>query len=67
MAWIWRYEDAEGQPVEGPNEAFASQSDAESWLGQNWRDLAAAGAANAVLLEDGRTEYRMGLVPAARE
>lgn len=67
MAWTWRYEDADGQPVEGPSEAFASQSDAESWLGQNWRDLAAAGAANAVLIEDGRIEYRMSLVPAVRE
>lgn len=67
MAWTWRYEDAAGQPVEGPGEAFSSQSDAESWLGQSWRELVASGVAQAVLLEDGRTEYRMGLLPATRE
>ncbi len=67
MAWTWRYEDAAGQPVDGPNEAFSSQSDAESWLGQHWRDLVGSGAAHAVLAEDGRTEYRMSLVSATRE
>jgi hypothetical protein len=63
MAWTWRYEDAEGQAVNGPSEAFSSQSDAESWLGQSWRELVSAGAAAVVLSEDGRTEYRMSLLP----
>lgn len=63
MAWTWRYEDAEGKPVDGPGEAFSSQSDAESWLGQSWRELLATGAATAVLLEDDRVEYRMSLLP----
>jgi hypothetical protein len=64
MAWTWRYEDADGKPVEGPSEAFSSQSDAESWLGQNWRELLATGVVAAVLVEDGRDEYRMSLQPA---
>jgi hypothetical protein len=64
MAWTWRYEDADGKPVDGPTEAFSSQSDAESWLGQIWRDLVAAGAATAILAEDDRVEYRMSLLPA---
>lgn len=64
MAWTWRYEDADGRPVDGPSEAFSSQSDAESWLGQSWRELAAKGVAAAILVEDGRTEYRMSLQPA---
>ena len=63
MAWTWQYEDAEGRPVDGPSEAFSSQSDAESWLGQSWRELVTSGAATVVLTEDGRTEYRMSLQP----
>lgn len=67
MAWVWRYEDATGSTVDGPNESFSSQSDAESWLGQAWRELATTGATAAVLCEDDRTEYRMPLLPGVRE
>jgi hypothetical protein len=64
MAWTWRFEDAESRPVEGgPSEAFSSQSDAESWLGQTWRELVATGAVTAVLAEDDRVEYSMSLLP----
>ena len=64
MAWTWRYEDAQGGSVEGPNEAFASQSDAESWIGQSWRELAARGVMRVALYEESRLEYRMSLAPA---
>jgi hypothetical protein len=64
MPWSWRYESAEGQPVSGPVETFGSQADAESWIGQSWRDLAAAGVSTVVLAEDDRVEYRMSLQPA---
>jgi hypothetical protein len=64
MAWTWRYEDGEGHPVEGPSEAFTSQADAESWIGQTWRDLVATGVSSATLLEDDRVEYRMSLLGA---
>jgi hypothetical protein len=64
MSWTWRYENGDGQPVAGPDEAFTSQADAESWIGQTWRDLLAAGSATAILVEDGRVEYRMSLLPA---
>lgn len=63
MPWTWRYEDAEGEPAVGPVEAFASQSDAESWLGQEYRELAEAGVAKVALLEDERVEYEMSLLP----
>lgn len=63
MPWTWRYEDAEGEPAAGPAEVFASQSDAESWLGQAWRELADTGVAKVVLLEDDRVEYDMSLLP----
>jgi hypothetical protein len=64
MAWAWRYEDALGEGVDGPNEAFTSQSDAESWIGQSWRDLAARGVIRVALYEENRLEYRMSLAPA---
>lgn len=64
MTWTWRYEDAEGGTVAGPEDTFASQADAESWLGQSWRDLTTAGATSASLVEDDRVEYKMSLAPA---
>ena len=65
MPWTWRYEDAEGEPATGPSEVFGSQSDAESWLGQEWRALADAGVAKVFLMEDDRVEYDMSLLPPA--
>ncbi|NUO58602.1 MAG: hypothetical protein HOV71_30275 [Hamadaea sp.] len=62
MAWTWRYEDADGKPVEHPAESFGGQADAESWLGQTWKEAVAAGAATAILVEDDRVEYRMSLL-----
>jgi hypothetical protein len=64
MAWSWQYEDVEGKAVDGPGEAFSSQADAESWIGQTWRQLASTGVAAVILLEDNRTEYRMSLLAA---
>lgn len=64
MVWTWRYEGAGGAAVDGPQETFPSQADAESWVGQAWRELAAAGVAAVTLCEDDRVEYRMSLEPA---
>jgi hypothetical protein len=64
MAWAWRYEGENGQKQAGGSESFSSQSDAESWLGQSWRELVSAGVVTAVLVEDERVEYRMSLLPA---
>ncbi len=61
MAWMWRYQDAAGEPTTGPGEAFGSQSDAESWLGQSWRELSEKGVATVRLVEDDRVEYEMSL------
>ncbi|GHH62922.1 hypothetical protein GCM10017673_02940 [Streptosporangium violaceochromogenes] len=67
MTWHWRYENANGGEVtEGvvPSEAFPSQADAESWLGESWRELLEAGVEKVTLLEDGRVEYeKMSLRP----
>ena len=60
MIWRWRYEDANGaEIIDGslPREIFASQGDAESWLGERWRELLAAGVERVTLLEDDRVEY----------
>ncbi len=60
MAWKWRFEDASGNEVsvgEHDGQEFPAQGDAESWLGEVWRDLAEAGADAVRLYEDGREVY----------
>ncbi|MDQ2849195.1 hypothetical protein V3G39_08420 [Dermatophilaceae bacterium Sec6.4] len=63
--WTWTYADRDGAPVSGTvtvDAAFPTQSDAESWLGQEWQELAAAGVATVSLLENGEPVYGpMGL------
>jgi hypothetical protein len=67
MAWTWRYEDPSGavvRPLESAPAAdsFPSQADAESWIGENWRELLAAGVAQVTLFEDDHQVYGpMGL------
>ncbi|ADL48107.1 hypothetical protein AB0N38_13220 [Micromonospora aurantiaca] len=65
MAWSWRYEGTNGDAADGPAESFPSQADAESWIGQAWRELAASGVTTVVLVEDDRVDYRMSLQPPA--
>jgi hypothetical protein len=60
MHWTWRYEKADGTPVAADDlqEAiFASQGDAESWLGEHWRSLLKVGVEQVILLDDTRVEY----------
>jgi hypothetical protein len=61
VAWTWRYEDSGGGDVTPaqapPGEAFPTQSDAETWLGENWRELLSAGVEQVSLLEAGRVVY----------
>ncbi|AEV82521.1 hypothetical protein ACWT_1502 [Actinoplanes sp. SE50] len=64
MPWSWRYEDVDGKPVDGPAETFSSQADAESWIGQEWRQLQAGGVGTVTLVEDDRVDYQMSLQPA---
>ena len=67
MAWTWRYEAEDGSPVEPADqtlaaESFPNQADAESWLGETWRDLLAQGVSQVTLLDGGREVYGpMGL------
>jgi hypothetical protein len=68
MAWTWRYEDEAGavvSPEGAPAPDFPSQADAETWIGEMWRDLLGAGVHQVTLLEDDREVYGpMGLSPA---
>lgn len=69
MAWSWRLEKADGRVVTGPSdlpeETFTTQADAESWIGEHWRTLAAAGVDQATLLEDDTPQAPpLPLVPA---
>jgi hypothetical protein len=66
MAWTWRYEAPDGSTTapEGlaAPEAFPSQSDAESFIGESWRELLEAGVAQVTLFEGERKVYGpMGL------
>ena len=70
MSWHWRLEDASGAAVDPADvgvemPATDNQGDAESWLGEHWRDLLARGVATATLY-DGTTKVYgpMGLAPA---
>ena len=58
VSWVWRLEGADGTPSQAlPSPTHPSQSDAESWLGETWRDLAAAGIAQVTLFADGTLVY----------
>ena len=64
MTWTWRLEGADGTEIDNPvPPAHSNQSDAESWLGENWRELADAGVAQ-VRLFDGDTQV-YGPMPLA--
>jgi hypothetical protein len=58
--WSWRYESIDGTLLHGndwPRPAFTSQAEAESWIGESWRELLDAGAESVTLLCDGEAVY----------
>ncbi|HWA66943.1 MAG TPA: hypothetical protein VG899_11305 [Mycobacteriales bacterium] len=60
MAWAWRFENSDAVALDDgelPAESFPTQADAETWIGEAWRELAAAGVAQVTLFEDGREVY----------
>lgn len=72
MAWIWRYEADDGVavvPVDvAQAEIFATQGDAETWLGENWQELLHAGVRRVTLLDGDREVYGpMSLLPAEQD
>ncbi len=61
MPWTWRYEKADGAVVSGAGQQeaiFASQGDAESWLGENWHELVDSGVDQVTLFDDARKGVR---------
>jgi hypothetical protein len=67
MPWTWRYERSDGTVLDDvePVATFPTQADAETWVGEIWRELVAAGVDQVSLLEDGRLVYGpMSLHPA---
>ncbi len=59
-AWTWTCLDGDGNPLTGEDRSpgeFPSQSDAESWFGEAWHDLADAGVDAVVLLRNGEKVY----------
>ncbi|WP_411105922.1 hypothetical protein [Streptomyces sp. cmx-4-9] len=64
MAWTWRFETADGTetaPAVQPEE-FTTQGDAESWVGEVWKELLEGGVEQVKLSDDGGTElYTMSL------
>ncbi|MEV5688865.1 hypothetical protein AB0L68_37790 [Streptomyces sp. NPDC052164] len=54
MAWTWRFEKSDGtetEPALQPDE-FTTQGDAESWIGEFWKELVEGGAEQVTLFED---------------
>jgi hypothetical protein len=59
--WWWRLEDTAGGEVEASEDLagqrFVSQADAESWVGEVWAELSAAGVDAVTLFEHDRVVY----------
>jgi len=58
--WTWTYLDADAKAMTGEalvSTGFPSQSEAESWLGEQWRELADAGVDYVTLKHEGTVVY----------
>jgi hypothetical protein len=59
-SWTWRYEAPDGSYLTSPalpTSGFPNQADAESWVGESWRDLLGQGVDAVTLLRDGEVVY----------
>lgn len=59
VPWWWQLLDADGgivEPAAGRQE-FPTRSDAESWVGECWADLAEDGVSAVTLFEGDRAVY----------
>ena len=60
MSFTWRFETADDAPMEGGDlstERFPTQADAESWIGEAWRELLDQGVDQVRLFEGDREVY----------
>ncbi|RZS89576.1 hypothetical protein EV189_1343 [Motilibacter rhizosphaerae] len=69
MTWSWRFVQGDGTPVPEDELAapgFPTRSDAETWIGEQWRSLRSNGVDSVLLLEDDHEVYGpMRLDPTA--
>ncbi len=67
MTWTWRLEDPAGAAIDPATLGVElpetdNQGDAESWLGENWRELLDRGVATVTLFDGDHEVYGpMGL------
>lgn len=65
MEFRWRYQDAQGRDVPGPEVAFADQQEAEEWFSACWEELFESGVEQVTLLRAESEVYGpMSLRPA---
>ena len=61
MSWTWQMHSDSGAPepesATQPSGGFPTQADAETWVGEVWRELLEAGIDSVSLYEDGRLVY----------
>ncbi|HET9500556.1 MAG TPA: hypothetical protein VFO98_09860 [Marmoricola sp.] len=59
IVWWWKLLDGSGAELSpsGGRQEFPTRSDAESWVGECWADLAEEGVASVVLFEGRREVY----------
>ena len=59
--WWWKLHNSQGDdatvPEEYDQQRFASQADAESWVGEVWAELASVGVDAVTLCEHDREVY----------
>ena len=61
--WRWQLLDAAGadvtdqHPAGGERPTFTSQGDAETWIGESWRELSEGGVDAVTLFEGDREVY----------
>jgi hypothetical protein len=57
MGWTWELNGGEAPDLPQPEAGFPSQAEAESWVGEVWRELLEEGIDSVTLFEDGRRVY----------
>ena len=57
VPWWWKMLDGDGRELERERTEFPTRSDAESWVGEAYPDLADDGVAAVILFEGDREVY----------
>jgi hypothetical protein len=57
VPWWWQRLDADGRVISAERAEFPTRSDAETWLGEAYPDLAEEGVSSVTLFEGDREVY----------